>query len=182
MRTKRKLFPRLMSVFTVFVLLLGMLPISALAAPASDIPPSMLDNMPLEALAYTGYDIQWMKDSGTLYQPYGYAGYVPEERRSNIGYSGNLFGTCTVSDPNTPTGLAPDIRKFENYGLDCTAFGAYYYFNFLRNVKGKNIDELWGYFRYDANNRPSPTGIYTARTVYNWYAGAEAAVAKGLES
>ena len=180
MRTKRKLFPRLMSVFTAFVLLLGMIPISALAAPASDIPATMLDNLPLEGLAYTGYNIQWLKDSGGIYQTGYYGGAVPSHVLSGIGYSGNLFGTCTVADASTPTGLAPDINKFKNYGLDCTSFASYYYFNFLRNIKGKNIDELWGYFRYDANNNLSPTGIYTARTVPNWYYGAEMAVAAGL--
>ncbi len=183
MQKQRKLFPRLMSVFTALVMVVGMIPFAALqanAAPASDIPAEMLNCMPIQGLAYTGYNIQWLKDSGGIFQSGYYGGAVPSHVLSGIGYSGNLFGTCTVSDPNTPTGLAPDLAKFRSYGLDCTAFGAYYYFNFLRNIKGKNIDALWGYFRYDANNRPSPTGIYTARTVYNWYAGAEAAVAAGL--
>lgn len=42
------------------------LPMSALAAPASDIPSEMLDNVYLDALAYTGYNVQAQKNDGTI--------------------------------------------------------------------------------------------------------------------
>lgn len=44
--------------FLTAVMLVAALPISAFAAPASGIPANMLDNVYLDALAYTGYNVQ----------------------------------------------------------------------------------------------------------------------------
>ena len=66
-KTKNKILAMLL----VVSLLIGALPVTVFAAPASDIPENMLDNSILRALEYTGYDVQKQKDNGTLYQ-YGY--------------------------------------------------------------------------------------------------------------
>lgn len=44
--------------FLALVMVLSAFPISAFAAPASDIPDKMLDNPIVRALAYTGYNVQ----------------------------------------------------------------------------------------------------------------------------
>ena len=53
-KTKNKILAMLL----VVSLLIGALPVAVFAAPASDIPESMLDNSILRALEYTGYDVQ----------------------------------------------------------------------------------------------------------------------------
>ena len=61
--TKKKLsFKKWLSMLLTAVMLVAALPISAFAAPASGIPANMLDNVYLDALAYTGYNVQAQKD------------------------------------------------------------------------------------------------------------------------
>ena len=57
---------RLAAMLLTAIMMLGTLPMSAFAAPASDIPSEMLDNDFLDALAYTGYNVQAQKDDGTI--------------------------------------------------------------------------------------------------------------------
>ena len=65
--TKKKLsFKKWLSMLLTAVMLVAALPISAFAAPASGIPANMLDNVYLDALAYTGYNVQAQKDDGTI--------------------------------------------------------------------------------------------------------------------
>ena len=49
---------KLLSLLLALVMVLSAFPISAFAAPASDIPDKMLDNPIVRALAYTGYNVQ----------------------------------------------------------------------------------------------------------------------------
>ena len=66
--TKKKLsFKKWLSMLLTAVMLVAALPISAFAAPASGIPANMLDNVYLDALAYTGYNVQAQKDDGTIF-------------------------------------------------------------------------------------------------------------------
>ena len=61
--TKKKLsFKKWLSMLLTAVMLVAALPISAFAAPASGIPANMLDNVYLDALANTGYNVQAQKD------------------------------------------------------------------------------------------------------------------------
>lgn len=103
-------------------MLLSMVPLSAMAAPASDLPDNMVDSPILRALEYTGYDVQQQKDDGTLYQSGSYGSGAPESVRSNIHYGTNMSGKETVADSSTVTGKAPDIARFEKNGLYCAAF------------------------------------------------------------
>ena len=48
---------KLVSLLLALVMVLSAFPISAFAAPASDIPEKMLDNPIVRALAYTGYNV-----------------------------------------------------------------------------------------------------------------------------
>ena len=89
--TKKKLsFKKWLSMLLTAVMLVAALPISAFAAPASGIPANMLDNVYLDALAYTGYNVQAQKDDGTIFIKTGSS--VSASIRSGIGY-----GTGPVS-------------------------------------------------------------------------------------
>ena len=84
------------------VMVLSAFPISAFAAPASDIPDKMLDNPIVRALAYTGYNVQKQKDNGTIYQTghYGGALKLHPRRQEPEGAVGEL--------------AAPVYNKFES--------------------------------------------------------------------
>lgn len=121
------------------VMVLSAFPISAFAAPASDIPEKMLDNPIVRALAYTGYNVQKQKDNGTIYQTGHYGGALKNNAPSilsDIHYSTSLTGKETVSDSSTVTGKAPNIARFEQYGLCCASFVTYYICNYLPNIEG----------------------------------------------
>lgn len=112
------------------------IPLSVFAAPAADLPDNMIDSPILRALEYTGYDVQAQKDDGTLYQSGSYSTNTPAAVRSNIHYGTSLSGKETVADSTTVTGLAPNIAKFEQYGLCCAGFVTYYVCNYLPNIEG----------------------------------------------
>ena len=134
-KTKNKILAMLL----VVSLLIGALPVAVFAAPASDIPESMLDNSILRALEYTGYDVQKQKDNGTLYQ-YGYYSSRLEnnapEILSDIHYGYSMSGKETVADSSTLTGRAPAISRFEQSGLCCASFVTYFLCNYLPNIEG----------------------------------------------
>lgn len=141
-----------LSVLLSVLMLLTSLPLTALAAPASDIPKEMLDNVYLDALAYTGYNVQAQMDDGTIYKKY--SGSVSAAIRSNIGYGLGPSGTETVAS-GTVTGKAPDIARFEANGLCCASYVSYVYFNYLPNVAG-----------IDTSNITRPTNLRSA-VAYN---------------
>ena len=120
-------------------MVLSAFPISAFAAPASDIPDKMLDNPIVRALAYTGYNVQKQKDNGTIYQTGHYGGALKRNAPnvlSDIHYGTATSGKETVSDSSTVTGKAPNIARFEQYGLCCASFVTYYICNYLPNIEG----------------------------------------------
>lgn len=80
----KQISKRFFSLLLVVVLILSLLPISAMAAPAVDLPENMVDSPILRALEYTGYDVQQQKDDGTLYQDYYYAQYTPKSVLSGM--------------------------------------------------------------------------------------------------
>lgn len=127
---------KVMAIFLAIVMLISAIPISVFAAVASDLPENMADSSILRALEYTGYDVAAQKADGTLYQAKSYSIYTPNSVLSNINYGLNLSGNETVSDNSTVTGKAPDIAKFEQYGLCCAAFVTYYICNYLPNIEG----------------------------------------------
>lgn len=128
---KSKYVKRIVAAFLTSLLVLNLIPTTVFAAPASDIPQAMLNNVYLDALAYTGYDVNAMKNNGTIFVNYG--SRVPESIRSNIGYGTGPSGLETV---NTASGVAPDISKFESNGLCCASYVSYVYYNYMPNVAG----------------------------------------------
>lgn len=135
MKIKKK-FPKLMSALLTVVMMISALPMSAFAAAASDLPANMTDHSILRALEYTGYDVQQQIKDGTLYQSGSYGSRTPSSVLSNISYGTSTSGKETVADSSTPTGKAPDIARYEQYGLCCASFVTYYVCNYLPNIEG----------------------------------------------
>lgn len=152
------------------ILVITCLPLSAMAAPASDLPANMIDSHILRALEYTGYDVQAQKDDGTLYQSGSYSSKTPASVRSNIHYGTALSGKETVANATTKTGLAPDIAKFEQYGLCCAGFVTYYVCNYLPNIEGVDTQ-----FITDAINA---TG-WNSQAVVTWQKALDNLIAAG---
>ena len=150
---------RILSAVLAVIMLLSMVPLSAMAAPASDLPDNMVDSPILRALEYTGYDVQKQKNDGTLYQTGSYGSRCPESVRSNIHYGTSTSGKETVADSSTVTGKAPDIATFEKKGLCCAAFVTYYVCNYLPNIEGADTQ-----FILDAINA---TGM-NSQAVITW--------------
>lgn len=129
--TKKKLsFKKWLSMLLTAVMLVAALPISAFAAPASGIPANMLDNVYLDALAYTGYNVQAQKDDGTIFIKTGSS--VSASIRSGIGYGTGPSGLETNS------GGVPDIARFRSHGLCCASYVSYVYYNYMPNVANIN--------------------------------------------
>lgn len=153
----KKFTSRILSMLLAVLMLISMMPTSVFAAPASDIPAEMLDNVFLDALEYTGYKVQAQKDDGTIFKKYsgGATAYL-----SKISYGLNKYGTETVAKSGTATGLAPDIAGFESSGLCCASYVSYVYYNYLPNIAG-----------IDTSSATRPYNLRTA-TAYNAAANA----------
>ena len=172
MKSKNK-SARLLTMLLAVVMVMTSLPIAAFAAPASDIPETMCDNAILRALEYTGYDVQKQKDNGTIYQTGYYSSRLASndpDVLSNISYSTSLSGKETIADSSTGTGRAPDIEKFEKYGLCCASFVTYFICNYLPNIEGADTQ-----FILDAVNA---TGT-NSQAVITWYRALENLVRQG---
>lgn len=106
------------------------------------------DNVFLDALIYTGYNIEKHRADGKMWQ------YVLASQKrglgwlSNITYAGGSTGYETV-------GGKPDIKYFEKHGLVCASYVTYVYFNYLPNVAG-----------IDTMSLPKPERSYSAN---DWY-------------
>ena len=136
----KNLKSKILAIFISILIVLSVLPFSALAAPASDIPAEMLDNAFLDALAYTGYNVQAQKNDGSIFIKY--TGAVSASIRSNIGYGTGPAGTETITKSGTVTGKAPDIAKFKASGLCCASYVSYVYFNYLPNIAGIDTSDI----------------------------------------
>ena len=134
---KRKI-KRLVAALMAVITMVNILPATAFAAPASDIPDEMADNVLLDALAYTGYDVQSQKNDGTLFINYG--GSTPSSVLSNIGYASSGSTSATGLETNSE-GL-PDIAYMEERGTQCGGYVSYVLFNYLPNVEGIDTSHL----------------------------------------
>lgn len=89
------------------------------------------DNVFLDALEYTGYNLEKHRADGLMWQYILSADKRHRNWLSGITYGGGCSGL------ETKNGL-PDIGTFEWGGLVCASFATYVYFNYLPNVA--NID------------------------------------------
>lgn len=129
MKVKKK--SKLLSIVLAIVMLFSVLPFSAFAAPAPDIPTDMLNNIYLDALAYTGYDVQALKTDGRIFKKYG-SSLEGSSILSGITYDNSY----RCSGLETTSGGVPDISKFRQNGLCCASYTSYVYFNYLPHVAG----------------------------------------------
>lgn len=116
------------------------------------------DNVFLDALIYTGYNINKHRSDGMMWQ------YVLASQKrgkgwlSKIGYAGGSSGYETVNGK-------PNIKHFEKRGLVCASYVTYVYFNYLPNVAG-----------IDTSSLARPVKSYSAN---DWYIAAKQWVASG---
>lgn len=132
---------KLLAVILAAISVFSSIPVTVFAAPASDIPDEMLDNVYLDALAYTGYNVQSLKDNGQIFKKYG--SMVDDSILSNISYDTGFAneGTETVVNVSTVSGKAPNLARFEKYGLCCASYCSYVYFNYLPNIAGVDTSD-----------------------------------------
>ena len=127
---------KVLAMVLAVVMVVMAMPMSAFAAVASDLPEEMVDHSILRALAYTGYDVDQQIADGTLYQSGSYGSITPSNILSGINYGTSTSGFETVADASTVTGLAPNIARYQDYGLCCASFVTYYICNYLPNIEG----------------------------------------------
>lgn len=109
------------------------------------------DNVFLDALVYTGYNIQAQRNSGLMWASGN--SYVLCSRKRGLGWlSGITYGGgCTGYE--TDANGRPNIKRFEKGGLVCASYVTYVYFNYLPNVAGIDTSVLTRPERsYDANS------------------------------
>lgn len=152
---RNRLYKLLIAVIAL-IMLVSALPLSA--APAADIPSTMLDNIYLDALTYTGYKTDVQKADGSIFKTY--SGNAPASVRSGIGYGTGPSGLETVATDNK-TGKAPDIARFKANGLCCASYVSYVYYNYLPNIARMDVSKI----PQPANPR-SPISYNSA--VENW--------------
>ena len=115
------------------------------------IPDYMLDSMILRALAFTGYDVQFLKEQKLLYHP-DYVGHGLEKNQellrpdpiltgikyNNKGKWGGITKPATTEKElaATVTGKVPNMPAHLENGMYCTSFVDYFLFAYLPNCEG----------------------------------------------
>ena len=120
---------RILAIVIAFSILIISIIVPPYVSAANNVPSNMLNNVFLNALEYTGYDVQRQISNGTIYRNYGSSG-TPNSVTSNIPYSLSAI----ASGLETTNSGKPNIRHFENYGLCCGSYVSYVYYNYLPNV------------------------------------------------
>lgn len=120
---------RILAIVIAFSILIISIIVPPYVSAANNVPSNMLNNVFLNALEYTGYDVQKQISNGTIYKNYGSSG-TPNSVTSNIPYSLSAI----ASGLETTNSGKPNIRHFENYGLCCGSYVSYVYYNYLPNV------------------------------------------------
>lgn len=116
------------------------------------------DNIFLDALIYTGYNIEKHRADGKMWQ------YILSANKRGLGYLSKISYGGGSSGYETLNGK-PDIRYFEKHGLVCASYVTYVYFNYLPNVAGIDTSAL-----------PKPARPTSAN---DWYSALKQWVSKG---
>lgn len=133
---------KLLAIVIAFSILIVSIIIPPYVSAANNVPSNMLNNIFLNALEYTGYDVQKQISNGTIYKNYGSSG-TPSDVTSNIPYSLSAI----ASGLETTSSDKPNIKYFEKYGLCCGSYVSYVYYNYLPNVAGiktTSLEEPYG--------------------------------------
>ncbi len=98
-------------------------------------PMDMEDNIFMDSLAYTGYNVEKHRKDGLMWQ------YILSSQKKRANQSGPYNWLSKIHYGGTPSGYEtkngkPDINYFEKYGLVCASYVGYVYQNYLPNVVG----------------------------------------------
>ncbi len=105
-------------------------------------PMDMEDNIFMDSLAYTGYNVDRHRADGLMWQ------YILSGQKKRAYQSGPYNWLSNISYHGTPSGYEktkngkPDIKYFEKYGLVCASYVGYVYQNYLPNVVGIDTSML----------------------------------------
>ena len=117
------------------------------------------NNVFMDALIYTGYNITKHRNDGMMWQ------FVYAEYKKGLGYLSKIsYGDGCTGYETDSNGL-PNIARFEEGDLVCASFVTYVYFNYLPNVAG-----------IDTSSLAKPNSPVYAD---DWYTAARDWVAKG---
>lgn len=121
------------------------------------VPDYMLDSMFMRALAFTGYDVQFLMDQKLLFHP-DYVGANLEKNQSLLrtdpilsgieyndgGKWGGLTKTATTEKElaATVTGKVPDIQAHLDNGMSCTSFIDYFFLAYLPHCEGFDVSAI----------------------------------------
>ena len=94
------------------------------------------NNIFLDALIYTGYNIEKHRADGNMCK------YVLSGQKRGLGYLSKIGYSGGSTGYETNASGKPDIAKFERSGLVCASFATYVYFNYLPNVAGIDTSSL----------------------------------------
>lgn len=116
------------------------------------------DNIFLDAMIYTGYNIQKHRSDGNMWV------YILAAKKRGLGYLSDITygGGCLGYE--TKNGK-PDLDAFKRGGLVCASYVTYVYFNYLPNVAG-----------IDTSSLTTPGNSHMA---HDWYLAAKDWVKKG---
>ena len=108
------------------------------------------NNVFLDALEYTGYNLTANRNSGLMWASGN--NYVLCSRKRGLGWLSNItYGGGCSGYETTDAGI-PNIHRFEQGGLVCASYVTYVYFNYLPNIAGIDTASLARPERsYDAN-------------------------------
>ncbi len=102
----------------------------------TDIYTTIDNNVFMDALLYTGYNIQKHRADGMMWE------YVPSASKAGLGYLSNISYGGGCSGYETDSNGRPNITRFEQGNLVCASFVTYVYFNYLPNVAGIDTSAL----------------------------------------
>ncbi len=107
------------------------------------------DNVFLDALAYTGYNLEKHRADGLMWN------YILSADKKWRGWLSDItFGGGSTGLETTEDGL-PNIAHFEKGGLVCASFATYVYFNYLPNIA-----------KIDTSSLKVPEDSYSAQSFY----------------
>lgn len=116
------------------------------------------DNVFLDSLIYTGYNIEEHRRDGKMWV------YILAAQKRGMGWLSNITYGGGSSGYETKNGK-PDIAHFERGGLVCASYVTYVYFNYLPNVAGIDTSSL---------TRPANPTL-----AHQWYLAAKDWIKKG---
>ena len=94
------------------------------------------DNIFMDSLAYTGYNVEKHRADGAMWQ------YVLAAKKRGYGWLSNIGYSTVGTGFETTADGKPDIKAFEKKRLDCASYVVYVYFNYLPNVAGIDTSSL----------------------------------------